>query len=169
MPTITFSLKDLQHLVGKKISTAELENLLHFAKGEFEGYSKTTDEVTVSLDDTNLPYLWSVEGIARLLKGVLGSGRQEKIKVEKSGYKIIVESSVKNVRPFIAAFVAKGKKIDDYFIKQLVQLQEKFCDNYGRKREKASVGLYSYKKISFPVHYRAVAPESASFSESSSL
>ena len=34
MPTITFSLKDLQKLVGKKISITELEELLTYAKAE---------------------------------------------------------------------------------------------------------------------------------------
>ena len=72
MPTINFSFKDLQDLVGKKISLDELKELLSYGKAEFENYDKDTDEVTVSCGDTNLPYLWSVEGIARLLKGILG-------------------------------------------------------------------------------------------------
>ncbi|MBN2454309.1 phenylalanine--tRNA ligase subunit beta, partial [Candidatus Woesearchaeota archaeon] len=72
MPTITFDLNDLGRLVGKKLSVSELEELVPYAKGEVDGYDKRTNEVSVSLDDTNLPYLWGVEGMARLFRGVLG-------------------------------------------------------------------------------------------------
>ena len=72
MPTITFSLKDLQNLVGKKLTIEEIKGLASYGKGEFEGYDKDTEEVSISFGDTNLPYLWSVEGIARLFKGLIG-------------------------------------------------------------------------------------------------
>ncbi len=154
----------MQKLVGKKITPTSLEELAHYCKGEFQGYDEKSDEVSFELDDTNLPYLWSAEGIARLLRGVLKLQKGiPKINVKSSSYEIFVEKSVSSVRPFIAAFVAKGKKIDDYLLKQLVQLQEKFCEGYGRKRQKVSIGLYSYRKIKFPVHYKAVRPDSVKF------
>ena len=87
MPKINFSLKDLNKLVERKISVKKLSELIHFAKGELEAYDKKTDEVLVSLDDTNLPYLWSVEGIARLFRGVLGVKKgMPEIKVKKGNY-----------------------------------------------------------------------------------
>ncbi|MBI4439284.1 phenylalanine--tRNA ligase subunit beta [Candidatus Woesearchaeota archaeon] len=159
MPTISFSLKDLQLLIGKKITPAELENLAHYCKAELQKHDKTTDEAFIELDDTNLPYLWSVEGVARLLKGVLGTrkGLYEP-KVNRSTRQVNVDSSILAVRPHIAAFAAKGPRLDDYLLRQLVQLQEKLCDSYGRKRQKISVGLYSLKKIKFPVNYKAAPP-----------
>lgn len=118
----------------------------------------------MELDDTNLPYLWSIEGVARLFRGALGLQKGiPKIKVSKGNYDVIVEKSVSTVRPFIAAFVAKGGKIDDYLLKQFVQLQEKFCESYGRKRQKVSIGLYSHTRIKFPVHYKALSPNSVKF------
>src|SRR3989338_3544394 len=164
MPTITFSLKDLQHLTGKKITAEELHELAHYGKGDFEGYDKETDEVKIDFGDTNLPYLWSVEGFARFLKGILGLQKGiPEIKINKGEYQVIVDKSVAKLRPYIACFTAKGHKIDDYLLKQLVQLQEKFCETYGRRRQKVSIGLYSYKRITFPIHYKAVEPESAKF------
>ncbi len=164
MPTITFSLKDLRNLVQKNISIEELENLLSFAKGELENYDKETDEVSVFLGDTNLPYLWSLEGIARHLKSILGKQKGiPRFTAKKSDYKVIVDSSVKQIRPYLAAFVARGKKIDENLLKQMINLQEKFCENYGRHRQKVSIGIYSYKKITFPVHYKATEPESVKF------
>ncbi|MBI2133248.1 phenylalanine--tRNA ligase subunit beta [Candidatus Woesearchaeota archaeon] len=150
--------------MGRRISETSLEEMATYCKGELGRYDKKTDEVTFELDDTNLPYLWSVEGIARLLRGILGVQRGlQEIKVSRGKYSVEVDLSVSGVRPFIAAFVAKGKKVDSQFIKQLVQLQEKFCDGYGRKRQKVSIGLYSYKRIKFPVSYKAARPESVRF------
>ena len=71
------------------------------------------DEVIISLGDTNLPYLWSVEGVARLIKGIIGRQKGiEKIKISKSDYEIKVDNSVSLIRPYIASFTAKGKEID---------------------------------------------------------
>jgi len=162
MPTIAFSLTDLQHLVGKKLSLEEVQEYAHYGKGDFEASEK--DEIKIDFGDTNLPYLWSVEGFARLIKLVLGKQKGiQKIKIEKGNYKVIVEPSVSKIRPYIAAFVAKGHKIDDYLIKQIIQLQEKLCENYGRRRQKIAIGVYQYKKIKFPVYYKATSPESIKF------
>ena len=164
MPTITFSLKDLQNLLGKKLTIEELEELVSYGKGELDNYDKETNEVSVDFGDTNLPYLWSVEGIARYFKGILGIEKGiPKIEIAKAGCKVIVDSSVNPVRPYIGAFVVKGKKVDDYLIKQLVQLQEKLCESFGRRRQKIAIGIYSYDKIKFPVHYKATSPESIRF------
>jgi len=164
MPTITFLLKDLQNLVGKNLSIEEVQELAHYGKGDFESYDEGSDEVKIDFGDTNLPYLWSVEGFARLIKGFLGMQKGiPEIKIHKGDYQIIVDKSVMKYRPYIACFAAKGKKINDYLIKQIVQLQEKFCETYGRRRQKVSIGLYSYKRLNFPVHYKAVDPLSADF------
>jgi len=87
MPTITFSLKDLQHLVEKKLTIEEVEELAHYGKGDLEDYDKETDEVKIDFGDTNLPYLWSVEGFARLIRGVLEIQKGvPEIKIHKSVY-----------------------------------------------------------------------------------
>ncbi|MEE9525232.1 MAG: phenylalanine--tRNA ligase subunit beta [Candidatus Woesearchaeota archaeon] len=165
MPTITFTYKDLKNLVGKDISIEELADLLEYGKIELDSYDEETDEISVTAGDTNLPYLWSVEGIARLLKGLVG--KQKGIPplevFKKPEHKLIVDQSVKKVRPFIAAFVAKGCKVTDNSIKQMIDLQEKFCAGYGRKRKKVAIGVYNYKKIKFPIVYKATAPESIKF------
>jgi len=164
MPTITFSLKDLQHLVGKKLTIVEVGELAHYGKGDLENYDEESDEVKIDFGDTNLPYLWSVEGFARLIRGILGLQKGlQKIKVQKGDYHVIADKSVAKIRPFIACFAAKGQKIDGYLLKQLVQLQEKFCETYGRRRQKVSIGLYSYKRLNFPVHYKAVEPLTVEF------
>ncbi len=153
MPTITFSKKDFEKLVGKKFTKKELEYFLSFAKGELDDLKG--DEVTAGLDDTNQPSLWSVEGLARLARGIFGIEKGiPDIKINKSNYSIIIHKDTEKVRPFISCFVAKGKKLSDDFLKQMIQLQEKLADSFGRKRKKLSIGLYPVKKINFPIHYR---------------
>ncbi|HII15871.1 MAG TPA: phenylalanine--tRNA ligase subunit beta [Nanoarchaeota archaeon] len=162
MPTITFDIDDLNKLVGKKLSKEKIEELLDYAKGEIE--ATNGNELSVKSADTNLPYLWSVEGIARLFRGLLGLEKGlRQLRPEKSKDKIIVDKSVRDIRPYIAAFSVKGAKVDDYLLKQIIQLQEKFCHSYGMKRLKVAVGVYNYNKIVFPVHYKAVLPESVQF------
>ncbi|MBI4447683.1 phenylalanine--tRNA ligase subunit beta [Candidatus Woesearchaeota archaeon] len=162
MPTITFSLKDLHSLIGKSISAKEVERLAEYAKGDVEEINN--DEIKINFEDTNLPYLWSIEGFARLLKGVLGKEKGiPNFEAEKNNETIIVDKNLKNVRPFVAAFAAKGQKINAPLLKQIIQLQEKICESYGRKREKVAIGVYSHKKITFPVHYKATDPNSVQF------
>jgi phenylalanyl-tRNA synthetase beta chain len=164
MPTITFSLKDLQNLAGKKIAIEEVHELAQYGKAEVEAYDRETDEIKMNFDDTNLPYLWSAEGFSRLLKGILGLKKGvPELNLNKGDYQVIVDKSIMKNRPFISCFAAKGKRIDDYLLKQIIQLQEKFCESYGRRRQKVSIGLYSYKRIKFPIHYKAVEPEKIEF------
>ena len=56
MPTITFSLEDLNRLIGKKITIEKLEELLEYAKAELDSFEGGI--ITVSMGDTNQPYLW---------------------------------------------------------------------------------------------------------------
>ena len=164
MPTIQFQLADLCTLVGQKIKIEDLDDLAMHGKAELEGYDKKTDTVTLSCEDTNQPYLWSVEGFARLLRGVLGKEKGIPIlSVHKSTDKVIVNKNIGKSRPYIALFRASGKKVDDYLLKQMIQLQEKFCDTYGRRRRKASIGIYRYKDIVFPLHYTLADPAKTSF------
>ena len=164
MPTIIFSLKDLNNLVGKKLSAEEVHELAQYGKAEVEDYDEEADELKMNFDDTNLPYLWSVEGFARLVKGILGMQKGvPEIKLHKGDYQVVVDKSVIKNRPFIVCFAAKGKKMDEYLLKQAIQLQEKFCESYGRRRQKVSIGLYSYKRITFPLHFKAVEPDSIKF------
>lgn len=162
MPTITFSFKDFNTLLCKKITTEQLKELLEYAKAEIEHIKG--DDISVKFNDTNQPYLWCAEGIAILLRGVIGKEKGiPKLKIKKSDQKILVDKSVNTVRPHIAAFIAQGPPLTEYLLNQIIQLQEKLCDNYGKKREKIAIGVYPAQQINFPVTYKAVKPESVKF------
>ena len=162
MPSISFSFEDLCKLTGKKLGEEELTILLDRAKAELD--SKLSSEITVKYNDTNQPYLWSVEGLARHFRASLGKDKGvPKIRLEKSDIVVNVDKSVAQVRPFMAVFQAKGAPLSEYLLNQLIQLQEKLADNYGRKRQKFGIGIFPAKGMSFPMTYKAVAPGDLSF------
>jgi phenylalanyl-tRNA synthetase beta chain len=61
MPTIDIKKKDLDSLIGKKLSLATLEKRLMLAKAELKEYVSESDDLKVELSDSNRPDLWSAE------------------------------------------------------------------------------------------------------------
>lgn len=166
MPTIDIKKKDLEKLIGKKLSISRLEDSLSLAKAELKEYDPKTDELKVELTDSNRPDLWSIEGIARQIRNYL-SGKPEKYPFfglkKKPVREIMVSGEMKKVRPYIAACAALGLWMNKDFLIQMIQTQDKLSDIYGRKRKMVSIGIYELDRIVFPVSYRLAEPEEVSF------
>ena len=166
MPTIDIKKRDLDSLIGKKLSIAVLEKKLMLAKAELKEYNPETDELKVELSDSNRPDLWSAEGIARQIRIAL-SGKPEVYPFFKHGRKatreIKVEKAMKTVRPYIAACTASGIRMNDDVLAQMIQSQDKLSEIFGRKRSTVSIGIYELNPIAFPVDYRLAEPSSVSF------
>ncbi|MBI3190073.1 phenylalanine--tRNA ligase subunit beta [archaeon] len=109
MPTLEISYRDLCDLVGKNIDIEKLkdEDIL-FAKCEID--EVVGDVLKVDTKDTNRPDLWSTEGIAREIRYRYRGGFPE-YKTKKSGVGVIVDKSVRVVRPFTACAVVRGLKV----------------------------------------------------------
>lgn len=153
MPTLEVSKKDLEKLVGKKLSISQLETILEYVKGEIDAVEG--DTLKVDCKETNRPDLWSTEGIARELSARLGLDKGiKKYSVKKSNVKVIIDKNIEKVRPLIACALVKDVKIDNDFIIQLVQLQEKVGDTFGRKRKETGIGLYDFDMMSPPIYYK---------------
>lgn len=163
MPTVEFSFEDLKKLIGKNIELKELKDKgILFVKGEIE--SEENGNLKVDMKDINRPDLWSVEGIARQLRGYYGvEGGIPKFKIKKSGLKVIVDKKVEKVRPKTVCAVVKNLKLNSEAIKQIIQLQEKVCQTFGRKRDLAAIGIYDYDKIKGPVRYTTFKPKALKF------
>jgi len=162
MPTIEFSYKDLCGLLGKKIPLKQLEEDILYVKGEFEEVDG--DRVKIEIADTNRPDLWSVEGIARELKARLGiKTGLPRYKSKKSGLKVHVDKNLKNIRPYTVCAVIKGINFTDEVLLQIIQLQEKVCETFGRKRDQVAIGVYDYHKIEGPIYFKAVDPKQTKF------
>jgi len=159
MPTVEASRKDLEKLVGKKFkSHEELDTALMYAKAELDALEK--DEMKIDVKDTNRPDLWSIEGIARELKGRIGGEKGVPVyKVGKSGVKAVVEKGLGGIRPKAAYAIAKNIKVTDELIRQIVQLQEKICKTFGGKREHVAIGIFDFDKVGGNVRYYAADPD----------
>jgi len=162
MPTIEISKRDLEKQIGKKLSQQELEEVLPYAKCEYDGGEG--DLIKADCKDTNRPDLWCVEGIARQIKGGLGkeTGIQQ-INVNKSDYLVRVDPQLKNIRPRTACAVVKNIEVTDEILKQIIQMQEKISSSFGRNRKEAAIGVYDFDKIKWPINYSALDPNKIKF------
>ena len=162
MPTIEISKRDLEEMCGKKFSEQELSLLLECVKGEVE--SVEGDVVKIDMKDVNRPDLWSTSGIARELKGELGKETGlPKISAENSNYEVKVDPALEGIRPLTVCAVVRGLKLTKEGIEQIIALQEKLSENYGRGRREAAIGVYDADMIKWPLNYRAADPDKTKF------
>src|SRR5512143_58940 len=166
MPSRDIKQRDVDALIGRKLSLNVLEKKLMLAKAELKEYNAETDELKVELSDSNRPDLWSAEGVARQIRIFL-SGKTESYPFFDRGQKatrvITVAKDMKSVRPYIAACTASGIRMNDDVLAQMIQSQDKLAEIFGRKRATVSIGIYELDRIAFPVAYRLADPGSVSF------
>lgn len=161
----------------------QLEKLLTFAKAELDEKSDDADaiderKIKIELNDTNRPDLWSTMGLSRALC-LVGADKEKAKSVDSSKYDAImskpgalrdygervvsVDERLRNIRPYMSAFIITGKAISNAMLIDIIQTQEKLTWNFGRKRKSISMGIYRIRDIKFPVHYDAVDPDKTSF------
>lgn len=176
MPKIEVNEKLFFDMVGQKYDYDTLEKKLTCAKAELdEKPDETLPEnervIKIELNDTNRPDLWSTNGVARLLREYNGAKRTDYSSfLSKPGdfkdcknYFVTVDADLKDIRPYMVAFIISGKPIDEPMLLDIIQTQEKLAWNFGRKRKSISMGVYRVSQIKWPVHYKAVDPDKTSF------
>ena len=171
MPTISIFKRDFESLLGdrhgaRSVSLEELEEWLTLVKGELKGHNADTGELRIELQDSNRPDLWCCEGIARQIR-IKQQGKSSPYpflsKKTKRQPRLIVAPELKTVRPYVAACTAKGYRVTEQGLAQLIQTQEKLADIFGHKRKTVSIGLYQLQNIQFPVTYELAKPDEARF------
>ncbi len=141
-----------------------LNRLFAYVKGDVETLDELNGTVNIEVKDSNLPDIWSVEGIARALRGFLGKRQNRPPRVAGlSALKVIVDKRVRPIRPFIACAIVKGVRPSEEALKSWIGLQDKMDQTYGRKRKKASIGLYQADLVKSPLKYTCAKPSEASF------
>ncbi|MDR1411459.1 MAG: phenylalanine--tRNA ligase subunit beta [Spirochaetaceae bacterium] len=180
MPKIEVNEDVFYALAGRRWpNREEFEEALSCAKAELdsdpwsEGQDKSLPQaertLKIELNDTNRPDLWATAGCARQLRVYNGGARPEypffssPATSRPAGREVLVEASVRQVRPYLAGFIAAGRAITDASLRDMIQTQEKLAWNFGRKRRTISMGLYRTAIINWPIVYRAVDPDSVSF------
>ena len=175
MPKIEVNEKLFFNAIGRKYTYAELEDVFPCAKAELDekpDMTQSDDErgIKIELKDTNRPDLWSTNGVARQIKLHEGGKTVDYMKLMSNkgnndyGERVInVDPALKDIRPYMVAFMIAGKPIDDPMLKDIIQTQEKLCWNFGRKRKSISMGVYRLDQVKFPAKYEAVDPDKTSF------
>ncbi|MDP2628925.1 MAG: phenylalanine--tRNA ligase subunit beta, partial [Nanoarchaeota archaeon] len=114
----------------------------------------------------NRPDLISYQGFKRGFLAFLGKKtglKNYKIKKPEKDYKVFVESSVKNIRPYTVCAIVKGLKLNNEKIKEIIEIQEKLHLTTGRRRKKIAIGIYPLEKIKLPITYKAIEPDKIKF------
>jgi phenylalanyl-tRNA synthetase beta chain len=166
MPTIDVDCAELERLLGWswQDDMEKLDWLLAFVKGEVKLYNEQEGVLSVELKDTNRPDLWSVEGLARVLRGFLNlENGPRRYEVGETILDVRVDAQLSTIRPFICCSVVKNVKLTDTIIRGLMRLQDKLDQTYGRCRQKTSIGIYDYDLVSPPLEYNVAKPGDISF------
>lgn len=114
----------------------------------------------------NRPDLLSYHGFKRSFLSFLEKEtglKKYKVNPPEKDYELIVDNSVKDIRPFTACAIVKDLKFDDLKIKEIIDLQEKIHLTLGRKRKKLAIGVYPLDKIKLPITFKALEPDKIKF------
>jgi phenylalanyl-tRNA synthetase beta chain len=153
VPVIEVAKHDLERLTHVRFE--ELVKLLEHVKCEVE--EELGDRVKLEVTHDR-PDHFSAEGLARTLKGVADvEVGLPPIKTTWSSLELNAETIEE--RPYLSMAVVRGVKLDDEAVKQLIQLQEKLHETYGRGRRKIAIGYYDVSKIKPPIFYTRVSQD----------
>jgi phenylalanyl-tRNA synthetase beta chain len=114
----------------------------------------------------NRPDMLSYSGFKRSFLAFLGKKtglREYKVNKPEKNYSVIIDSSVKDVRPYTVCSIVKDLKLDSEKIKELIEIQEKLHFTLGRKRKKTAIGIYPLEKIELPIYFKALEPDKIKF------
>lgn len=141
MPVIRVRKERLEDLTG--LGLGELEELLFRLKCEVEQPEEGVLEVEVNPDR---PDMFIGEGIARAVKGIAGleEGWRPPEVVEAP---VLLRVERVPQRPYIGAAVVYGVSVDELFLEELIQFQEKLHDSLGRRRAKIAIGFHDLAKL----------------------
>lgn len=161
MANVKFDRKRFEKEIGKL--DEKMQNRIGMFGTTLE--SLTDEEVEIEIFP-NRPDLLSFQGFKRAFLAFLGKKtglKQYKVHEPKENYKVTIDHSLKDVRPYTACAVIKGLKLDDKKIKEIIDIQEKLHSTLGRRRKKVAIGIYPMEKIQFPIVFKAMEPDKIKF------
>ncbi len=155
---------------NKKIFEKEIGKLDEVMQNKIAMFGTTVEQVNeneIEIDvSPNRPDLLSYQGFKRSFLSFLGKKtglKKYEIKKPEKDYEVIINSSVKEVRPYTSCAIVKKLKLDNEKIKELIDVQEKLHATVGRKRKKLAIGIYPLEKIKLPITYTALEPDKIKF------
>jgi len=161
MTILTLPRKELESQIGK--IDEKMESRISMFGTPVE--EVTDSEVSVEVFP-NRPDLLSLQGFVRAINAFLGKKtglKKYNVKAPEKDYKVVIDKSVKKVRPFTTCAIVKGLKFDDEKIKEIIEIQEKLHSGFGRNRKKVAIGIYPLEVIKLPIKFLAKVPEDIKF------
>jgi phenylalanyl-tRNA synthetase beta chain len=153
--------EDLVGLLGKRLTIDEAVDRITMMGSGPEGVSG--DIMTFDIFP-NRPDLYSVEGIARGLRGYLSIELGlPAYRASSSNIDFMIDPSVREVRPHAVGGVVRGLDLDDRALRSIVDLQEKLHTTTGRRRRKVAIGIHDLDRVRPPFTFKAVSPGSIRF------
>ncbi len=161
MTILTFDRKELESRIG--IVDEKMQDRITMFGTPVEDVSDSDVSIEVF---PNRPDLLSLNGFVRGFSDFLGKGkglRKYKVNSPLENYKVVIDKSVKSVRPFTACAIVRNLKLDEEKIKEMIDIQEKLHGSYGRNRKKLAIGIYPLEEIKLPIKFLAKKPEEIKF------
>jgi phenylalanyl-tRNA synthetase beta chain len=161
MANATFNRKIFEREIGKLDD--KMQNKIAMFGTPLEKFSDEEIEIEVF---PNRPDLLSYHGFKRAFLAFLGKQKglkEYKVNKPEKDYSVIIDSSVKDIRPYTVCAIVKGLKFDDEKIKEIIDVQEKLHFTIGRKRKKIAIGIYPLEKIKLPITFKALEPDKIKF------
>lgn len=155
MPVVTLSYSRLLRLISDpEVTREKVLDLLPYLGLDIE--SDDTQTVRVEYSPNRPDYATDI-GIASGLRGLLGASTGHaplEIADGTERWSMHATRAVDRVRPILTGIVARGRKLDEETLRQLVVMQEDLHFGLGRDRKKAAIGLHDLSQIGgFPLTY----------------
>jgi phenylalanyl-tRNA synthetase beta chain len=154
MPIITLPYNDLEELTGADKDT--IIKRVPMIGADIERIEEESIDIEFFPDR---PDLYSVEGVARAMRGFLDieTGFCD-YEVRPYQIEISMDAQIENIRPVFGCAVVRGLRFTSTSIKSLMDLQESLHWGLGRDRKKVSIGVHDLSKVQAPFRYIAADP-----------
>lgn len=161
MVTVDLSHRELEDLLLKTEPFPALLDAIVMMGASLE--RQAAEDATVEIFPSR-PDLYSIEGIARALRGYLGLQLGPPSYTAKpSGISFTVEPGLEDVRPHAVGAVVRGVEFDEPVLRSIVGLQENLHTTIGRRRRKVAIGIHDLRKVTPPFRYLPVQPKAVRF------
>lgn len=161
MANVKFNKKIFEKEIGKL--DEKMQNKIAMFGTTLENIGEEEIEIEIF---ANRPDLLPYHGFKRAFLGFLGKTKglkEYKVNKPEKDFAVIIDSSVKEVRPYTACAIIKDLKFNDEKIKEIIEIQEKLHLTMGRKRKKIAIGIYPFEKITLPITFKAIEPDKIRF------
>lgn len=145
------------------LSLEEIERILKEIGMDVKGLSDEQDpQMKVEITSEKLDLVSSV-GLTRAINFYLQKEEVKNYEIEKGENRVIIDKSANESRPKVVSAIVRDFPITDEVLEEIIALQEKIHESFGRNRKKGAIGIYPVDEIKFPITYKSLNPNEIKF------